>query len=150
VADYASPAFLFGKVLNALMLDPLDTDLARMRDVNELIREGREAFGDEFQERLSHLASRERDFRPIEHVVIRPSADLGLIAGQVLQDLPDTVRRSPLFRLALRNLTPGRRSAEADLLSYLLFDGRFLDPIAELGYRDAEAHEEELARFFTD
>ena len=152
VEEYASPSFLFGKVLNALMLDHLDTDLGRMRDLNELIREGREAFGDDFLERLNDVARNDRGqpFRVIDHVVIRPSADLGVLAGQVLENLPGAVSRSPFFKLAMRNLTPGRRSAEADLLSYLLFDGEFLDPLAELGYRDAQAKEEELLAFFTD
>ena len=39
---------------------------------------------------------------------------------------------------------------EADLLSYLLFDERFTAPLAELGYADAKAREEELVAFFTD
>lgn len=152
VEDYASPAFLFGKVLNALMLDHLDTDLARMRDMNEMIAEGQKAFGDGFLAKLNEQATPDRGqaFRAIEHVVIRPSSDLGLLAGRVLENLPEASLRSPLFRLAMRNLSPGRRSAEADLLSYLLFDGEFLDPLAELGYRDARSREEDLARFFTD
>ena len=133
------------------MLDHLDTDLARMRDMNELIRDGERAFGPDFLARLGAARADAREpRRVIEELVIRPSADLGVLAGTVLQDLPDAALRSPLFRLALRNLEPGRRSAEADLLSYLLFDGEFLEPLAELGYRDARAKEEELARFFTD
>jgi len=151
VADYASPTFLFGKVLNSLMLDHLDTDLARMRDMNELIRDGERAFGPDFLSRLGAVRDGPHEpRRVIEELVIRPSADLGVLAGTVLEDLPDAALRSPFFRLALRNLEPGRRSAEADLLSYLLFDGEFLEPLAELGYRDARAQEEELARFFTD
>ena len=152
VENYASPAFLFGKILNALLLDHLDTDVARMRDMNEMIEEGQKAFGPDFLARLNETAQAERGqpFRAIEHVVIRPSADLGLLAGQVLANLPEARLRSPLFKLAMRNLNPGRRSAEADLLSYLLFDGEFLDPLAELGFRDAMAREEELARFFSD
>ena len=39
---------------------------------------------------------------------------------------------------------------ESDLLSYLLFDGNFLSPLADLGYADARAREEELAAFFSD
>jgi hypothetical protein len=50
----------------------------------------------------------------------------------------------------MRGLNGGDASTEADLLSYLLFDGEFVAPLAELGYRDAEAREEELVRFFTD
>jgi NTE family protein len=151
VSDYANPAFLFGKILNSLMLDHIDTDLARMRDMNELIRNGERAFGADFLARLgaAHESAHEPR-RAIDELVIRPSADLGVLAGQVLRDLPAASLRSPLFRLAMRNLEPGRQSAEADLLSYLLFDGEFLAPLAELGYRDARAHEEELVKFFTD
>jgi hypothetical protein len=50
----------------------------------------------------------------------------------------------------MRNLEPGRRSAEADLMSYLLFDGEFVTPLTELGFRDAMAREQDLARFFVD
>jgi NTE family protein len=152
VEDYASPAYLFGKILNVLLLDHLDTDLARMRDMNDLIRDGERVYGPDFLTRLGDASGVERAHprRAIDELVIRPSADLGMLAAQVLQDLPAAALRSPFFRLAMRNLEPGRRSAEADLLSYLLFDGEFLAPLAELGYRDARAQEEELARFFTD
>ncbi len=152
VENYASPAFLFGKVLNALMLDHLDTDLARMHVMNEVLEDGEKAFGPDFLERLNAVSQAERGqrFRPIHDVVIRPSADLGLLAGQVLRDMDGAESRSPLLRLAMRNLDSGRRSPEADLLSYLLFDGEFLGPLAELGYRDALAREEELVEFFTD
>jgi NTE family protein len=152
VEDYASPAFLFGKILNVLLLDHLDTDLARMRDMNELIRDGQRVYGPDFLTQLADAPGAERAHprRAIDELVIRPSADLGALAAQVLQGLPAAALRSPFFRLAMRNLEPGRRSAEADLLSYLLFDGEFLAPLAELGYRDAAAREEELVRFFTD
>lgn len=152
VEDYASPAFLFGKVLNALMLDHLDTDLARMHVMNEMIEDGIQAFGPDFLPRVNALSEGERRqrFRVIDDLVIRPSADLGLLAGQVLQQIQGAVDRSPLFKLAMRNLAPGRRSAEADLLSYLLFDGEFVAPLTELGFRDARAREEDLLRFFTD
>ena len=59
--------------------------------------------------------------------------------------------RSALFKLAMRNVgMGGGSSAESDLFSYLLFDGEFVEPLTELGYRDAAAREDELVRFFTD
>jgi hypothetical protein len=39
---------------------------------------------------------------------------------------------------------------EADLLSYLLFDRVFTEPLVQLGIEDARRQEEELLRFFTD
>jgi hypothetical protein len=32
----------------------------------------------------------------------------------------------------------------------VLFDGEFLSPLADLGFADARAHEEELFEFFSD
>ena len=152
IEDYASPTFLFGKMLNALLLDHLDTDLARMDVMNEILTDGTSAFGPDFIERLNEVADRERgqQFRKIHNLVIRPSQDLGILAGEVLSEMPSDSSRSPLLRLAMRNLEGRQRSAEADLLSYLLFDGEFLGPLAELGYNDARSHENEFAAFFSD
>jgi NTE family protein len=153
VEDYGNPFFLFGKLLNAILLDQMDGDIARMRVMNEMIRDGESAFGPTYLDRLNEVSEshRHQRFRVIDDLVIRPSADLGQLAAEVLQSIPHAGLRSPLFRLAMRGLGGGTsRSAEADLFSYLLFDGDFLAPLAELGYRDAAAHEEELVKFFED
>jgi NTE family protein len=152
VGDYGSPLFLFGKLLNALLLDHVDTDLARMHVLNEMLEDGAAAFGPGFLEKINAQAVRggRHPFRPIRDLVIRPSADLAILAGQILQGMGGERARSPLIRLAARNLTEGRRTPESDLLSYLLFDGEFLAPLAELGLRDARAREQDLVDFFTD
>jgi NTE family protein len=153
VEDYASPIFLFGKVLNALLLDPIDSDLARMRLMNEILEDGEKAYGPEFLERINTVANRNRanPFKKIQDLVIRPSADLGQLAGQVLVNMRAERMTSPLLRLAARGLGGASgRTPESDLLSYLLFDGEFLAPLTELGFADARAQEEALAKFFSD
>jgi len=152
IEDYASPWFLFGKILNALLLDRLDTDLARMHHMNEVLADGEKAFGPDFQRKLNAVSGRSgyRALRSIRDVVIRPSADLGMLAGQILADLPEGRIQWPLARLAARSLSDDGHSAEADLLSYLLFDAEFLGPLTDLGYADARAREEDLCEFFTD
>ena len=152
VADYGNPIFLFGKVLNALLLDHLDTDLARMHVMNEILSHGEQVYGDDFVDKINEAALRERGqaFRRIDDLVIRPSADMGRLAGQILLNLSEAQSRSALLRLAARNLSDDDRSPESDLLSYLLFDGEFLAPLTELGYRDAQSHEEDLVAFFQD
>jgi NTE family protein len=154
VEDYANPFFLFGKLLNAILLDHMDGDIARMRVMNEMIRDGLQAFGPTYLERLNAVSEshRHQRFREIQDLVIRPSADLGVLAGEVLKSIPQAGVRSPLFRLAMRGLggASSQRTAESDLFSYLLFDGDFLAPLAELGFRDAAAQEEELVKFFED
>ena len=151
VEDYASPTFLFGKVLNALLLDHLDTDLARMHVINEVIADGEKAYGPDFLERVNEVATAERGqrFRVIDDLVLRPSEDLGMLAGKILRDLPDTRARSPLLRLAARNVDDSRRTPESDLLSYLMFDREFSAPLAELGFQDAMKREDDLLEFFS-
>jgi NTE family protein len=153
IEDYANPMFLFGKVLNALLLDPIDGDLARMRLMNEILEDGEKAFGAEFLDRINAVANRERSnpFKKIEDLVIRPSQDLGRLAGEVLESMSPEQMTSPLLRFAARGLSDGPdRTPESDLLSYLLFDGNFLAPLTVLGYGDASAKEAELAAFFSD
>jgi len=142
VEDYANPLFLFGKVLNALLLDPVDSDLARMRLMNEILEDGEKAYGPEFLDRINIVANRERGnpFKNVKDLVIRPSADLGRLAGQVLESMRAEQMTSPLLRFAARGISSGPgRTPESDLLSYLLFDGNFLAPLTELGYADARA-----------
>ncbi len=152
VTSYGNPIFLFGKILNALLLDHVDTDLARMRLMNELLREGEEAFGDDFVVRLNAAGQRARghEYKRIDDLVIRPSADVGILAGLVLDQKRTAGKLTGLLRLFLRSLNASGVPFESDLLSYLLFDGDFARPMIELGLADARAREEEFLRFFSD
>ncbi len=151
-AGFGNPMFLFGKVLNALMLSPLDGDLARLHFINEIIDNGEEAFGPDFLDQLNTAASR-RETRPIQRIVdltIRPSTDLGLMAGALVSGKQGDLELSTFHRLFMRAFSSDTNSQEADLLSYLLFDENFTQPLAELGHADALAREEELVAFFSD
>lgn len=149
---FGNPMFLFGKVLNALMLSPLDSDLARLHFVNEIIDNGEEAYGPDFLEKLNG-AARRRETRNIQRIVdltIRPSADLGLLAGDLVSGKHGALELSGFHRLFMKAFSGDAEALEADLLSYLLFDQHYTVPLAELGYADALAREEELVAFFSD
>jgi NTE family protein len=151
-AGFGNPMFLFGKVLNALMLSPLDADLARLHFINEIIENGQEAYGPDFLDRLNTAASR-RETRGIEKIVdltIRPSTDLGLLAGALVSGRQGDLELSTFHRLFMKAFSSDSSSQEADLLSYLLFDENFTKPLADLGHADALAREEELVAFFSD
>jgi NTE family protein len=151
-AGFGNPMFLFGKVLNALMLSPLDADLARLHFINEIIENGERAYGDDFLDKLNAAAD-QRKTRPLQRIVdltIRPSADLGLLAGELVGGKRGNLELSPFLRLFMKAFGSDTNTQEADLLSYLLFDENFTKPLAELGYADAKAREEELVAFFTD
>jgi NTE family protein len=152
IEAYGNPIFMFGKVLNALLLDHLDTDLARMRLVNDLLAAGMRAYGPAFIDRLNGPGVHQRGtrYRMIDDVVIRPSVGLGAVAGNVLERKRGEPRLAPLLRFFLRALGSGGTTSESDLLSYLLFDEAYAVPAMELGFADARAHEEDLLRFFSD
>ena len=151
-AGFGNPLFLFGKVLNALMLSPIDADLARVRLINQIIDHGRVAFGHDFLDRLNETANNAggRSLKHIHDMVIRPSEDVGLMAGRLLSEDRDQFKLNAFLRLFIRASDDHAVDKEADLLSYLLFDTAFTKPLADLGYADAAAREDELTEFFSD
>lgn len=144
------PAFLMGKVLDALILDQLEVELHRLAVVNALLMEGENVYGDDFLERVSGAvrAQRGAGYRIVQTAVVRPSQDIGRLAAKcyrthgagALGAMP-----SLLTRLALR----GVPEDEADLLSYLFFDKRFTADLVALGREDAERQENEIAALLT-
>lgn len=148
-AEFGNPMYLFGKVLNALMLSPIDADVSRLHFVNNIIDTGSKVFGPNFLEKInSGLDPKgERPLRKIDDLVIRPSEDLGRVAAEVVRDDPE-LELGPFLGMLRRTTGAGSTAKEADLLSYLLFDAAYARPLAALGYKDAEANQEELAAFF--
>lgn len=152
VESYGNPIFLFGKVLNALLLEHVNADLAHMRVINDILASGAEAFGPSFLEKIDPVVERRRGqhFRVVEDTVIRPSEDLGRIAAEILMSQRDEGRMSAVLRLLLGAVGMGEEITEADLLSYLFFDAEYTRRLIELGRSDARARESELAEFFGD
>jgi len=148
---YPGAAFLVGKILDAFLLDHIDYDLDRLRRFNAVIEAVR-AVGSADAKRFDEVVTKMRGapYRVVGELMIRPSADLGEIAGEVA--------RAGRFRgtgggtgiQLLRRLATARGASEADLLSYILFDGFYAAEVARLGYEDARAQHEELARFLGD
>lgn len=139
--------FLLGKILNAFLLDHLNADIAELDRVNALLRHGLEAHGPDFVDRMNELAVRDGQGtrRIIDYVAVRPSVDIGRVASEHLRKRGGPLE-SKLGKVLLRALDVGE-GADADLASYLLFDGDFARELVELGRKDAYARRDELAEF---
>jgi NTE family protein len=147
---YPAPLFMLGKALDALTLDRVDEDIERLEHLNRVMEAGRRAFGPGFATRLNReLGPRERLAR-IATVVIRPSESIGRVAADFVRS-PDFRRRvkGTAGRLFAR-LAEGEGEHEADLLSHLLFDGRFAAELIALGRQDAKARLDELCTLFDE
>jgi NTE family protein len=152
----ASAPFLVGKTLNALLLDHTDQDLDRLERINDIIQAGTEAYGASFVETLNRamVPHRNSPVRHVRRIVVRPSQDLGKLAGDYVRSAEFKLRVKGqmvgrvIRRLAERESTPD--ADEADLVSYLLFDGGFADQLIQLGRSDARVLKQDWIRFFKE
>ena len=147
VAAYPSPVFLLGKVLNALLLDPVRYDLQVMDRLNRLMGALEDNLTPEEMSRVDEVLTRSRGapYRKIDTLVFAPSVDIGRMA----HDHARRTKTRNASSLLVRRLADLRDQIESDLLSFILFDGEFAESLATLGKRDALARSEEIVDFFT-
>lgn len=147
---FPGPLFLLGKTLNALLLDRIDTDLARLRSINDILEAGRRKFGESFvddiNEALGHPKG--RGMRPMSSILIRASQDIGKLASDYVGSAVFARRVGGGAGRLMRRLGEREEADESDLLSYLLFDGEFARQLIALGRDDARARHTELCAFF--
>ena len=149
--SFASPTYLLGKALNALLLDRIEEDLHQLHLFNAILEQGERAYGADFARHINEFvgAERGRTYRVVPDLVVRPSQDLGELAARCLSGRRSRGVRDWLSHNVVRYLGRGI-PIEADLLSYLFFDGCYTERLIDLGRRDAEHAAGALARFLSD
>ena len=125
-SHYPTPARIAGVLMNAVFLDMLDHDELQMRRINDLIRRT--------------PPEQRSDMRNIEVLILRPSRDLGALAGQY------EVRLPRLFRFLERGFGT-RQSRSADALAMVMFEHEYLKRLIDLGEQDTAARREEIGAF---
>lgn len=147
-AAYPSPLFILGKVLNALLLDPINYDLRVMQRFNRLWEVLEESLNGEEIARVSKVLEDTRgvSYRRLETLVFHPSQDIGDITTRHAKRLGAKSLPSILMSVSARI----RARFESDLLSFVLFDGDFAEELLELGIRDAKDRAVEVLAFFDD
>jgi NTE family protein len=146
--QFPDPLFVVGKALNALMLDRIENDIRRLQKLNAVLSAGARRFGPGFPDALNEELGRsgESSLRPMDVVYIRASADIGVLAAEYVRSPEFSKRVHGLMARALRRIAEGEK--EADLLSYILFDGAFAGRLIEIGRSDARERHDELVSFF--
>ncbi len=135
--------FLAGKMLNALMLDPIERDLWSAEYRNHVVDWGVATYGAAFEDQARDGLG----LRKVDIVHLRPSEDLGELAGRLYRARPPKTSRA--VRFMLDRVLAYTDDLEADLLSYLYFDREYTGVLESLGYEDAKRHEEQLAGLYS-
>lgn len=144
------PLFALGKTMNALLLDRIDTDLSRLKSINRILEAGMKRYGPDFVDELNKALGKapERGVRPLRAILIRSSDDIGKLAAEYVRSAAFRPRLKGAVGRVLNRLAEGDSRNEADLLSYLLFDGDFCRELIALGRQDAKKMHDELCAFF--
>lgn len=144
-----SPLYLAGKALNALFVDRLDVDLARLEQLSGVLRAGTRRFGAGFETDINDELARDggAPLRAVTAMRIDPSHDLGQLAADYAASPAFARRERGLVGRLLRWLGEQGQTRAGDVLSYLMFDGEFAAELIRLGRADARARHAELCAF---
>jgi len=146
IQAYNSPVFMIGKVLNALLLDPLRYDLQVLQRLNDLLAILESVLPPKELEAVQQVIINARGipYRRVDTLVFRPSRDVGKMARVRAAKLQSSRFSS---WLVARTATLGALW-ESDLLSFILFDHEFANELIELGRQDALSRAREIEAFF--
>ncbi|HVK61895.1 MAG TPA: patatin-like phospholipase family protein [Bdellovibrionales bacterium] len=122
-----SLARVLGIVLNALILDAVDVDMERMSRINHTL------------ELIPDTYRNGSPLRKVDFLWIRPSKDIGQLAGDLFEKLPKVIK------YLIRGLGSSKEASE--LTSYLLFDPDFCGQLVNMGYEDARENHTEILTF---
>lgn len=118
-SDYPPLAQIAGHVMNSIFVDSLEIDLERLQRINRTIG----------LIPTHKLVENNVLLRPIESMVISPSAEINDIAQQYAHTVPT------LMRFIYRSIGALGPKGSA-MLSYVLFESLFCRALIDLGYRD--------------
>ena len=124
---YPSLGQVAGYLLDTLFMDSIYGDLERLQRINNTVS------------RISGQTDGQ-PLKMIDTLVITPSEDIRDIAQRHKREFPASVR------FLLRGVGGLNRSG-SQLLSYLLFEGKYCRDLIDLGVRDAQAQRDKLLAF---
>jgi NTE family protein len=123
VLGYPPPAQIAGQLLNAIFLDDLTRDAQNMARINLLLEDLPE--------------EKRRGLRIVDLVFIRPSRDIGRLAGDFEARLPRPLRH-------MLGGTGTNQTRTPDLLSLLMFQPDYIKLLIEIGEADFETRADDV------
>ncbi|MEM9533390.1 MAG: patatin-like phospholipase family protein [Pseudomonadota bacterium] len=129
-AGMPSAGDIAGHLLDLVFMDHLDSDLERLHRVNHTLS------------LVPETQSRQSTLRPVETLVLRPSADLRALVATHIGAMPASVKT------LLAGI--GAWGRDNRLASYLLFDQAYTRALIDLGYRDTLKSREQVVTFISD
>lgn len=126
-SHYPPPAQILGVLVNSIFLDNIDYDAANLERINAL-------------QRTDPKVARREGLRHVDLLVMRPSRDLGQLAGEFEGQLPWA------FRYMMRGWGTKETTA-SDLLAAVLFEADYAKRLIQIGREDTEARLPELRVF---
>ena len=148
--DYPGFAFMLGKILSALLLDPVSHDVDNLLRINRMFEAIDEALGAaEFAAVTEHLeATGDLPYRRVPTLVFRPSEDLAAVTASFIRR--DLARSGidPIRQALIRGLSRSDMARTTELASILLLDGSLASRFIALGRRDALAAKDRILEFF--
>lgn len=148
--EYPGVVYLLGKLLSALLLDPLDHAVDDLRRNNRILATLDATLDPRTRAALVRDLAEERALpsRIVPTLVFEPSADLSALTAAFIRDELGRSRLHSLSRALLGWLGRAEGSDQALLASILLLDGRLAARLIDLGRRDAHAARDRILAFF--
>jgi len=120
--SHLSMGYVAGAVLNSIFLDAIDFDYENLCRINRIVGIDSDRY--------------------LPVLLLRPSRDLGKLAGEFIDEVPFH------FRQLIR--ATAKREEAGDLLSYLMFSPGYLRALLELGYHDAGQQRDVIQSFIDE
>ena len=122
-----TPARQLSCLINSALLDGIDMDMDRLEKFNKLL-----AIQKEFHDHKLNY---------IEYLYLKPSQPISKIARSFFHLLPSNIKY----------LIDGLGSIDEseEILSYLLFEGKYCKALCDLGYKDTLANAEQVKKLFS-
>jgi NTE family protein len=130
-------------ILDGLLVDQVADDLHRLAAINSfMVEDGSGSGASARAARTERLARGKPAYRRVPYVLVAPErrGRIAEIAEQVFEERYTGLKglRSPDLPVLSRILGGGRSRARGELLSFLLFDERFVELLVEQGAADAQ------------